>query len=326
MNPDFTDWYGKPYYSLNAYCRNTFGQKLYKASLNAGLFCPNRDGTLGRRGCIFCSAGGSGDFAYSVLDEAGKLSPDSFETAYRKSLSALSFKGTGQMFIVYFQAYTNTYGPVSYLDTLFRLALSQPSAAGISIATRPDALPEPVVELLIRLKKEYPSKFIWIELGLQTIHESSADFIRRGYPLSCFEERVKRLSQADIPVIVHVILGLPGESREDMLATVRYLNRQPLQGIKLQLLYILKGTDLGRLWERDPAAAGSFSTMESYLDTVIASLELLRPDLVVHRLTGDAPRSLLLAPSWSTDKKRVLNTLHRQMAEKQTWQGMLYHG
>ena len=326
--PPFAGWHGKPYYSLDALCKNTYGEKLYKTAINLGLSCPNRDGTIGKGGCVFCSAGGSGDFAVSFREDSRDcnlpISRVRFQEAFRKSQRLFSCKRTGSRFIIYFQAYTNTYGPVSFLEEMYRLALEEPAAAGISIATRPDCLPEPVMNLLIRLKKEYPDKFIWVELGLQTIHQRSASFIRRGYPLSCFEEALQKLRRADIPVITHVILGLPGESREDMLATIRYLNGQPIQGIKLQLLHILKGTDLGALWEKDPAEYGSFSTMESYLAVLIDALERLRPDLVVHRVTGDAPKDLLLAPLWSADKRRVLNTLHRRMKERDTWQGKLW--
>lgn len=317
------DWHGKPYYSLDAYCKNTYGEKLYKTALNAGLTCPNRDDTLGTKGCIFCSAGGSGDFAASIqnADTAGDNLSKSFEDACQNSRNILAGKKTGQRFIAYFQAYTNTYGPVSYLERIYRLALDEPSTAGISIATRPDCLPPPVMKLLSELKKEYPHKFIWVELGLQTIHEHTATFIRRGYPLSCFEEALQKLSETDIPVVVHIILGLPGENTSDMLATIDYLNRLPIRGIKLQLLHILKGTDLGAIWEIDPASCGSFPTLELYLDVLIDCLEHLRPDIVVHRVTGDAPKSLLLAPLWSANKRLVLNTLHREMKERGSCQG-----
>lgn len=331
-NPIYKSWHGKPYYSLDAYCKNTYGEKLYKLALNPGLSCPNRDGTLGSRGCIFCSAGGSGDFAASMGNPEEPLNPllppdelaGRFEDAYQKGLSALSGKKTGQRFIVYFQAYTNTYGPIAYLERIYRLALDAPSAAGISIATRPDCLSAQVLNLLTRLKKEYDSKFIWIELGLQTIHERTAAFIRRGYSLSCFEESVKILKEAGIPAIVHVILGLPGENRQDMLATIHYLNKQPIWGIKLQLLHILKGTDLGLLWEKSPESCGSFPTLGSYLEILTDALTHLRPDIVIHRLTGDAPKALLLYPWWSANKRLVLNTLHKQMKEQDLYQGRYF--
>ncbi|MBD5548501.1 MAG: TIGR01212 family radical SAM protein [Lachnospiraceae bacterium] len=324
-------WHGKPYYSLDAYCKNTYGEKLYKISLNAGMTCPNRDGTLGEKGCIFCSAGGSGDFAAAIgrpEDVFGTLpaydTARRFDAACQEGLSSLSGKKTGQRFIIYFQAYTNTYGSIAYLEMIYRLALDLPLSAGISIATRPDCLAIPVLELLMQLKREYASKFIWIELGLQTIHEDTAAFIRRGYPLSCFKESVERLKEAGIPVIVHVILGLPGEGREDMLSTIHYLNEQPVWGIKLQLLHILAGTDLGLLWEKAPESCGSFPTLELYLDVLTKALEHLRPDMVIHRLTGDAPKASLLFPLWSSNKRLVLNTLHRQMKEQGSYQGRYF--
>lgn len=313
-----TNWHGKPYYSLDAFCKNTYGEKLYKASLDAGLSCPNRDGSIGTGGCIFCSAGGSGDFASRIRDV------NAFSLAFRESIQKQAGKHTGRKYIAYFQAYTNTYGPIAYLEKIYRLALSEPLTAGISIATRPDCLPEDVVSLLIRLKAEFPDKFIWVELGLQTIHETTALFIRRGYPLSCFEDAIGRLQGANIPVVVHVILGLPGETREQMLETIDYLNTKPIWGIKLQMLHILKDTDLGTLFEKSPSSCGSFETRDAYLDLLIECLVHLRPDIVVHRLTGDAPRKLLLAPLWSTDKRQVLNLLHKQMKETSSFQGKYY--
>lgn len=320
-------WHGKPYLSLDAWCKNTYGEKLYKTAIDLGLTCPNRDGAIGSDGCIFCSAGGSGDFA-APIRQSPEGSPASaemrFREAYRESRALFSCKKTGERFIIYFQAYSNTYGPLAYLENMYRLALKEPTAAGISIATRPDCLPDAVIELLIRLKEEFPSKFLWVELGLQTIHERTAAFLRRGYSLPCFEKAVEKLQKAGIPVITHLILGLPQESKADMLASVSYLNALPVWGVKLQLLHILKGTDLASLWQKDPATFGSFPTAEQYLDVLIACLERLRPDMVVHRVTGDAPRDLLLSPLWSADKRYVLNTLHRRMKEQDTWQGKFF--
>lgn len=312
------DWHGKPYYSLDAFCKNTYGEKLYKVALDAGLTCPNRDGSLDTRGCIFCSAGGSGDFASPIQDI------NLFSHAFSESIQRLVGKHTGQKYIAYFQAYTNTYGPISYLEKIYRLALSHPLSAGISIATRPDALPDEVLKLFARLKTEFSDKFIWVELGLQTIHESTAAFIRRGYELPCFQEAVVKLHALHIPVIVHMILGLPGETKEDMLETIRYLNGQPVWGIKLQMLHILKDTDLGALYEQSPASCGSFENRDSYLEVLTDCLTHLRPDIVVHRLTGDAPRKLLLAPLWSRDKRGILNLLHKQMKETSSFQGKFY--
>lgn len=312
------EWHGKPYYSLDAYLKNIYGEKIYKVALNAGLTCPNRDGTLDTRGCIFCSRGGSGDFAASATC-AGD-----FQKGFAEGKAKLSGKHTGVKFIAYFQAYTNTYGPVSYLEQIYRIALEDRETAGISIATRPDCLPEQILKLLSVLKKDYPDKFIWIELGLQTIHEKTAAFIRRGYPLSCFENALAALNSLAIPVVVHLILGLPGETKQDMLSSVTYLNDKPVWGIKLQLLHILKGTDLAALYEKEPESFCCFTNRDDYLTTVISCLEHLRPDMVIHRVTGDAPKALLIEPLWSGNKRNVLNALHRQMKETHARQGRLF--
>ena len=314
-------WHGKPYYSLDAYCKNTFGGKLYKVSLNAGLSCPNRDGTLDTRGCIFCS-NGSGDFASPLT--SGVDLENSFHNAYKEGIHALAGKSTGQRYIAYFQAFTNTYGPLPYLERIYRLALAEPSVAGISIATRPDALPGDVLKMLVRLKEEYAPKFIWVELGLQTIHESTACFIRRGYPLSCFNECLTLLYKAEIPVITHVILGLPGETQQDILETISYLNDTPISGMKLQLLHILKGTDLENLYQKNPDYYCPINSLDLYLDILIACITNLRPDLVIHRVTGDANRALLLAPLWSSNKRNILNSLHRKMHKTDAFQGKFF--
>lgn len=310
------NWYGKPYYSLDAFCKNTFGHKCYKIALNAHLTCPNRDGTLGTRGCIFCSKGGSGDFAVSILGET-------VEKQLAKGISLLHQKNTGQHFIAYFQAYTNTYGPIEYLRQIYTQALSSPLVCGISIATRPDCLPREVLLLLEELKGRFPEKFIWVELGLQTIHEATAAFIRRGYPLSCFNDALEALHRLQIPVIVHVILGLPGESEEQNLETIRYLNDIRPFGVKLQLLHVLADTDLASLYRK-----GAFSvlTKEEYLSLTARCLSILSPRIVVHRLTGDGPRDTLIAPRWSCRKRDVLNSLHRLMKEKELWQGKYFSG
>jgi hypothetical protein len=310
-------WFGKPYYSLDAYCKNTYGEKLYKIALNAGLTCPNRDGSLDTRGCIFCSTGGSGDFAVKTGDYP------SIAEQLAAGRSLFGSKQTGQRFIAYFQAYTNTYGPLPYLEKIYREALREPSVAGISIATRPDCIPEEVVTLLVNLRDEFPDKFVWIELGLQTIHEKTAVFLRRGYRLNVYDNCVTMLGKAHIPVITHVILGLPAETTTDVLETVDHINQSGSQGIKLQLLHVLKGTDLDTLYMQ-----GSYTplTMEEYLTLLITCLEHLSPDIVVHRLTGDGPKDLLRAPLWSLDKRNVLNSLHHRMKITGAIQGRLYSG
>lgn len=309
------NWYGKPYYSLDAYCKNTYGEKLYKIAINAGLTCPNRDGTLGNNGCIFCSAGGSGDFAVD------RLSYPSIGAQLAAGRALFRCKQAAGRYIAYFQAYTNTYGPLSYLHTIYEEALSESSVAGISIATRPDCLADNVLTLLVNLKQKFPDKFVWIELGLQTIHEETARFIRRGYPLEVYDNCVERLQKAGIPVITHVILGLPGEIPKQALQTIGHLNAVGTWGIKLQLLHVLKGTDLASLYEE-----GKYHPLskERYLALLIRCLEHLSPDIVVHRLTGDGPGNLLLAPVWSLNKRDVLNTLHHTMKLLDARQGSHY--
>ncbi len=306
-----TQWHGKPYYSLDAWCKNTLHHKCYKIALNAHMTCPNRDGSLDTRGCIFCSAGGSGDFAVSA---PGK----SMEAQIQEGLSLFKGKAVGNHFIAYFQAYTNTYAPLKYLEQVYREALHHERICGISIATRPDCMGEDVLQLLCKLQTEYPHKFIWVELGLQTVHNTTAEFIRRGYPLSRFEDCMNKLQSVGIPTIVHVILGLPGEDKAQMLQTISYLNRWKPFGVKLQLLHVLKNTDLVRYYENH-----DFDTLskEAYLDILTDCLTHLSPDIVVHRVTGDGPKNLLIAPMWSSNKRDVLNSLHRKMREENLFQG-----
>ena len=302
-------------YTLNDYCRETFGEKLYKISLNGGFTCPNRDGTLGSRGCIFCSAGGSGDFAedphasIAAQIEAGKKKVE-------KKMKS------GGHYIAYFQAYTNTYAPLERLEALFTAAISHPDIRVLSVATRPDCIPEETVALLARLNRIKP---VWVELGLQTIHEESARYIRRGYPLAVYEDALRRLKEAGLTVITHVILGLPGETREDMLETIKYLAKgikdTRTDGIKLQLLHVLQNTDLA-----EDYLAGRFSvmTLEEYLPLLADCVRRLPPDMVVHRITGDGPKSLLLAPLWTGNKRLVLNAITRYFKEEQVQQGELF--
>ncbi len=313
--PEF--WLDKPYYSLDAYCKKTFGHKCYKIALNAHMTCPNRDGSLGTRGCIFCSKGGSGDFA-----EDFSLQND-INIQLEKGLSRFGDKKTGQHFIAYFQAYTNTYAPVSYLEQIYRAALDSELVCGISIATRPDALPPEVLGLLQSLKQCYPAKFIWVELGLQTIHEQTAEYIRRGYSLPVYEEAVGKLSDIGIPVITHMIIGLPGETPAMLYETVDYLNRHQPFGVKLQLLHVLKDTDLATEY-----SLGRFDvlSMEAYLDLLVDCIERLSPDIVLHRVTGDGPKDMLIAPLWSLNKRNVLNSLHQKMSREHSRQGKRFEG
>lgn len=308
-------WYDKPYYSLSAYLKNTYGRTYKKIAVDAGFSCPNRDGSLDTCGCIFCSAGGSGDFAVT-LDEALSIA-DSMP---------------GQKHIIYFQAFTCTYTDalkdIHYLRALYTRALDHPSVIGISIATRPDCLGIPqtitensgVIPLLSELMETYSAagKFIWLELGLQTIHESTAVYIKRHYPLSVYDAAVSELTAAGIPYITHIILGLPNESERMMLDTVRYVCRYRPFGIKLQLLHVLSGTQLA-----DDYADGYFKTLElnEYLEILIKCIQNIPKDVVIHRVTGDGPKDLLIAPEWSAHKRNVLNSLHRLMKEKKAVQG-----
>ena len=300
-------WGEKPYYSLDYRLRQQFGEKVYKLALNGGMTCPNRDGKVGTGGCIFCSAGGSGDFA------ADRHLSVTQQIAVQKE--ALKEKKNARKYIAYFQTYTNTYAPVEYLERIFTEAIQDPDVVVLSIATRPDCLPEEVLELLGDLNQKKP---VWVELGLQTMHEDTAKFIRRGYDLKCFENAVRELRERKIEVIVHTIIGLPGEDRNKILETVQYLNACDIQGIKLQLLHILKGTDLGKLFLQ-----GKVSVLEEeeYVDLIIDCLEHLSQKITVHRLTGDGPGDLLLAPMWSTRKRTVLNKIHSELKSRDAWQG-----
>lgn len=303
-------WGDKRYYSLDYYIRQTFREKLYKIALNGRMTCPNRDGTLGNRGCIFCSEGGSGDFAGNA-----KLS-------IREQLAAgkelVAGKYSGSSYIAYFQAYTNTYAPCSYLERIYMEALDDPQVKALSIATRPDCLSPDVLALLNRCNRIKP---VWVELGLQTIHEKSADFIRRGYSLDIFEKAVYDLHAIGIPVIVHTILALPGETENMMLETISYLNKLPVSGIKLQLLHILRNTDLAEYYEQYPFP---IPDMEEYISLLGTLISHIRPDMVIHRLTGDGPKKLLIAPTWTGDKRKVLNRIQQYLKQADIWQGKEY--
>ena len=302
-----TSWNGKPYHSLDYMLKQRFGEKVYKVTLNGRMSCPNRDGTIGHGGCIFCSAGGSGDFA---ADAALSITEQ-----IDSQIALLSAKRPIHKYIAYFQAYTNTYAPVDYLERIFSEALSHPGIVALSIGTRPDCLGQDVIALLSRLNRIKP---VWVELGLQTIHEDTARYIRRGYPLSCFEDAFERLQGEGLETIVHTILGLPGESRKDILKTMDYLSRKQIQGIKLQLLHVLQGTDLAADY-----FAGKFQVLdrEEYLDLVADCLEHLDPSIVIHRVTGDGPKDLLIAPLWAARKREVLNLLHHRLKERHSYQG-----
>lgn len=307
-------WHERRYYSVDSYLKTAYGGKLYKISLNAGMTCPNRDGTLGSRGCLFCSAGGSGDFAsdkhLSVIEqiEQGKSQTSS-------KLTNISQTEVPARYIAYFQAYTNTYAPPEYLRSIYTDAATHPDIALLSVATRPDCLSDEVLCVLSDIQKIKP---VWVELGLQTIHEQTAALIRRGYPLSVFCDAVRRLNALDIPVVVHTILGLPGETTTQMRDTIDYVCRLPIFGLKLQLLHILSGTDLAILYERSPFAIFS---EEDYVNLIVQLLEHIPPHITIHRLTGDGPKELLVEPMWSLNKRKVLNDINKRLKEQDTWQG-----
>lgn len=307
------DWNGRPYYSLDCYCKETFGEKLYKIALDGGFTCPNRDGSIGYGGCIFCSDGGSGDFAVPI----GRSIPGEIE----RGISLFHEKKTGDRFIAYFQAYTGTYDRPERLRSLYRAALSPDKIAGVSIATRPDCLGKEVLDVIAGLKSEFPGKFIWLELGLQTVHEDTAAYIRRGYELPVFEYAARSLKQMDIPFIVHTILGLPGEGRRRILETMDYINGIEPFGIKLQLLHILKGTDLAKEYAKGLVCVYS---KEEYLHTLLACMTRLNPRIVIHRITGDGPKDLLIAPRWSLNKRDVLNSFHKLCRETGSFQGKYF--
>ena len=285
------NWHGKRYYSFDSFLKNYFGEKIYKVSLDGGFTCPNRDGTLGTGGCIFCSEGGSGDFASSsCLSVTDQISA---------GIEMVSKKIENGKYIAYFQAFTNTYGPIEKLESLYMEAIHDPRIVALAIGTRPDCLPPEVLNLLERLNQIKP---VFVELGLQTIHEKTAEFINRGYNLDCFNNAVTRLNQANIDIIVHLILGLPGESIEDILQSVDYVCSLHIQGIKLQLLHILKNTTLADIYMRNPFHV---FTMDEYVSLIGKCLEHIPSNIVIHRLTGDGPKSLLIEPLWSGNKKLV---------------------
>lgn len=284
--------------TLNQYLRERFGRKIYKISISGGFTCPNRDGTLDTRGCIFCSAGGSGDFA----EDKNLSITEQIDRGKRRVAAKMP---TG--YIAYFQAFTNTYAPVERLRALYSEAIEHPDIVAVSIGTRPDCLSDEVLDLIAELNLLKP---IWVELGLQTIHEKSAKYIRRGYSLPVYERAVRELRARNIETITHVILGIPGESREEMLQTVRYVGESGVQGIKLQLLHVLEGTDLAIDYRN-----GLFEvmTMDDYISLIKDCVNVLPNDIVIHRLTGDGPKRILIAPEWTKDKKRVLNAINKEL-------------
>ena len=289
------------YLSFNKYLKDKFGQKVYKISLDGGFTCPNRDGKAGTRGCIFCSKGGSGDFA-----ESREMSiTEQIESGKKK----VEKKIKSGKYIAYFQAFTNTYAPVEILRQKYEEAINHHDIVALSIATRPDCLGDDVLRLLDEMNKIKP---VFVELGLQTIHQKSAKYIRRGYDLSVYDKAVRDLKKIGVNVVVHVILGLPNESENDMLETVKYVCESGANGIKLQLLHVIDGTDLAKDYEK-----GLFKTLEfdEYVNLIVKCVKIIPKDIVIHRLTGDGAKKDLIAPLWSADKKRVLNAINKASRE-----------
>lgn len=295
------------YNSLNNYLKTKYGCKIYKLSLSSGLSCPNRDGTLSSSGCIFCSNGGSGEFASDYHLNI----TEQIESAKTK----VSKKIKGGKYIAYFQSFTNTYGHIDYLRKIFTEAINHPDIVALSIGTRPDCLPDNVLELLDELNQIKP---VWVELGLQTIHESTAKYINRGYSLNIFDSAVSKLNSLNIDVIVHLIIGLPFETSKDIIDSVRYVCSKPISGIKLQLLHVLKNTPLEKEYLLNKFKVLS---LEEYTNILAECLCNIPPDIVIHRITGDGPKSLLIAPKWSSDKKRVLNYINHYFEEFNIIQG-----
>jgi len=301
------NWGDKRYYSLNYYLREKFKCKVYKISLDAGFSCPNRDGKIGTGGCIFCSERGAGDFAGS--------SELSIHQQFTNVKKVMSKKWKDGKFIAYFQAYTNTYAPVEELRQKYEEAIKEEGVVALAIATRPDCLPKEVLDLLEELSKKV---YVWVELGLQTVNENTALTINRGYSLEVFESGLKSLRERGIDVVCHVIFGLPAESQEDMLDTIRYLSKKDIQGIKFHLLHLMKNTPMVGLYNDGGL---SFMEQEEYTELICSALTLLPQKIVIHRLTGDSPRSLLIGPMWSLKKWEILNSIDNLLKSKNIFQG-----
>lgn len=305
-----SQWNGKRYHSLNYFLREKFGQKVFKISLDAGFSCPNRDGTISHGGCVFCSERGSGDFAGNRCF--------SITSQFEDIKNMMNKKWKDGKYIAYFQAYTNTYAPVQLLREKYEEAISQEGVVALAIATRPDCIPEKVLDLLEELNKKV---YIWVELGLQTINDDSARLINRGYGLNTFKEALEKLKERNIDVVVHTIFGLPGETKEDMLKTVDYVAHSGAKGVKFHLLHLMKDTPLVKVYEKGKL---KFLEEEEYIELICSSIARLPQHMVIHRLTGDAPRELLMGPMWSLKKWEVLNAIDRKLIEKDLYQGLYF--
>lgn len=304
------EWNGKRYHSLNYFLRHKFGEKVYKISLDGGFSCPNRDGTISKGGCLFCSERGSGDFAG---DRDFSISKQFIEIE-----DMMAKKWKSGKYIAYFQAYTNTYAPVDILKKKYEEAINQEGVVALAIATRPDCLQDEVLDLLEEFNKKL---YVWVELGLQTSDDNIARKINRGYKLDVFEDAIKRLKERNIDFVVHSILGLPGETKEGMLNTINYIAHSGAKGIKFHLLHLMKGTPLVKLYERGEL---KFLEQDEYIDLICKGVAMLPEDMIVHRLTGDAPRDLLIGPMWSLKKWEVLNAIDKALEENGVYQGRDY--
>ena len=304
-------WGNKRYYSLNYFLREKFGEKVFKISLDAGFSCPNRDGTISKGGCVFCSERGSGDFAG---DRSFSIS-----TQFKDIKEMMNKKWKEGKYIAYFQAYTNTYGEVEVLREKYEEALKEEGVVALAIATRPDCLSEEVLDLLEDMNKKV---YTWVELGLQTVSDKTAKLINRGYTLETFEKALHNLRSRGIDVVVHTIFGLPGETKEDMLNTVKYISEKDIQGVKFHLLHLMKDTPLVKLYERGKL---EFLQQDEYIDLISTAVTMLPQSMVVHRLTGDAPRALLIGPMWSLKKWEVLNAIDKKFEDNNLYQGANYH-
>lgn len=304
------DWGDKRFHTWNAEMRRQFGGKVFKVMLDAGFTCPNRDGRIAIGGCTFCSSRGSGDFAGSRRND--------LVTQFNTIRDRQHEKWPNASYIGYFQAYTNTYAPVDTLREYFEVILEQPGVVGLSIATRPDCLPDDVVEYLAELNER---TYLWLEMGLQTIHESTSTLINRAHDTACYEEAVAKLRKHNIRICTHIIYGLPQETHEMMMETAAAVARMDVQGIKLHLLHLMRKTPMVKQYE---AGLLRFLEMDEYVKLIVDSLEILPPEMIVHRVTGDAPRDLLIGPTWSLRKWEVLNAIDAELRRRDTWQGKLW--
>mgnify|MGYP001585687140 CR=1 FL=1 len=301
------EWNGKRYHSLNYFLRNKFNEKVFKISLDGGFSCPNRDGTISKGGCLFCSESGSGDYAGNRVLSIGKQ--------FCNIKEMMNKKWKEGKYIAYFQAFTNTYAPVDELREKYKEAIKQEGVVALAIATRPDCLGEDILDLLEEINKDV---YVWVELGLQTVSDETARKINRGYNLDVYEDAIYRLKKRNIDFVTHCIFGLPGETKDDMLNTVKYISKTGSKGIKFHLLHLMKNTPMVKLYERGEL---EFLSQDDYIDLICKGISMIPEEMVVHRLTGDAPRDLLIGPMWSLKKWEVLNAIDKALVDNEIYQG-----